>query len=156
MSASDEKPIACPKCSKKYRLKPELLGKKVKCKKCGTLFRFPKAAVAASDKAAQDHKTPQVRNRVGEFSPYDIDDPDSFSAGKKLDVPMECAMCGATLAKGQVVCSKCGYNRETRKREGVAQQKEKKKGGKGKLAAVLVTLLLLAGAAGGGYYYFMQ
>jgi ribosomal protein L37E len=133
------------------------LGKKVKCKKCGTLFRFPKespSVVPASAGApAQDHKKPQVRSRAGDFSPYDIDDPDSSSAGKKVDVPMECTMCGATLAKGQVVCSKCGYNRETRKREGVAQEKEKKKGGMGKLAAALI-MLLLAGAAGGGYYYF--
>lgn len=162
MSAQDEKPIACPKCHKKYRPKPELAGKKVKCKKCGALFRFPKemaaeAAAVAAKESSDDPKKPQVRSRVGEFSPYDIDDPDGSTAGRKANVPLECTMCGAPLAKGQVVCGKCGYNRETRKREGLAQGKAAdRKSGRGKLAAALVTLLLLAGAAGGGYYYFMQ
>jgi hypothetical protein len=163
MSAPDEKTVGCPKCRKKYRLKPELLGKKVKCKKCGTQFRFPKIEALEAAKAPsnagrgemQDHKKPQVRSREGDFSPYDIDDPDGSTAGKKVDVPTECAMCGGVMVKGQVVCGQCGYNRETRKREGADKEKAARKGGKGKVAAALVTLLLLA-AAGGGYYYFMQ
>jgi len=162
MSAVDEKTVPCPKCGKKYRLKAELLGKKVKCKKCGAQFRFPKGRAAEAGNgpsdggsAPADHKKPQVRNRAGDFSPYDIDDPDGSSAGRKVDVPAECQLCGATLAKGQVVCGQCGYNRETRKREGTAKEKQAGKGGKGKLAVALVMLLLLA-AAGGGYFYFMK
>jgi hypothetical protein len=161
MSAVDQQPIVCPKCRKKYRWKPELAGKKVKCKKCGTQFRFPKAmgqegpAGPGPAGAERGHKKPQVRSRASEFSPYDIEDPDDSAAGKKADVPADCPLCGALTPPGQIVCTKCGYNRQTRQREAGAKDGAKKTGGRGRWAAVMVALLL-AGAAGGGYYYFMH
>ncbi len=35
--------FSCPTCSKRFRIKPELVGKKAKCKFCNTTFTIPNA-----------------------------------------------------------------------------------------------------------------
>jgi len=57
MTSSASESIPCPNCGKSYRWKPELVGRKVACKTCGTEFSFPdqpgdeKPAADAEDNA---------------------------------------------------------------------------------------------------------
>jgi hypothetical protein len=75
--------IACPKCSKQYKLPDSVLGKAVKCKQCGTAFRTkaPGAKPSASPAQAKRPAAPAKQN----LSEFGIDDdfqqqPDLFGA----------------------------------------------------------------------------
>jgi hypothetical protein len=47
-------PISCPGCGKKLKVKPALVGKKVKCPACRVTVVVPETAFRAADSAGQD------------------------------------------------------------------------------------------------------
>jgi hypothetical protein len=87
--------ITCPSCNKSYAFKPELAGRKVKCK-CGQVISVPQNPEEdALFEMAPDESAP-VRQTSGAAS------------------GPTCSSCGATLAAGSVICVQCGYNLKTR------------------------------------------
>ena len=82
--------FACDSCGKQYPWKPELAGKKAKCK-CGALISIPAQAPRAA-------RTPVA---VAATAPVDE------SQGYR------CPACKSELTPGQAICVSCGYDLRT-------------------------------------------
>ena len=94
--------VTCAGCGKRYRVKPELAGRKVRCK-CGEVFAMPEAAAAGI--------------AVDEFE-VAASGPASSSGRPPASSPPppsrdKCPQCGASLPKQAVLCVQCGYHRTT-------------------------------------------
>jgi hypothetical protein len=83
-------PVTCPGCQKQYASKPELAGKRVKCK-CGGVLEFPAQPEPVDDGAYDFLEEEPVAKPVG---------------GK-------CPGCGAKTPKEAVICVSCGLNFKT-------------------------------------------
>jgi hypothetical protein len=97
---SDSK-FSCDSCGRSYAWKPQLAGKRVKCK-CGQAVTVPDA-------------DPAVDAGFGDLAAL-ADDHSAASA----DGPT-CPECGAGLDEGAVLCVNCGFNLKTGKRLGTAK-----------------------------------
>src|SRR5579871_3737218 len=56
--------VICPDCSQSYKVSPEAIGKKVRCKACNTTFAVTKPAESGSDTdelASPSRKTDKVK-----------------------------------------------------------------------------------------------
>jgi hypothetical protein len=118
-------------CGKQLRLKDEAAGKKGKCPACGAIFQIP--AAGGSAPAAHERPTPPATPRVAEPRA-----PDSNRLGVKVSRPPSskiivgagpCPGCNAPLAKGAVMCVRCGYDVRTgsKKRSTVSGSSRRKK-----------------------------
>lgn len=98
--------FACEGCGKSYSWKPELAGKKVRCK-CGNVMVVPSVAPAhdsppalddmyelAGDKEEKARRTPQATDRGG----------------------LRCPSCQSDVEPGAVICLACGLNFKTGKK----------------------------------------
>ena len=90
--------FACPACGKTYRLKPEVVGRKVGCK-CGERFRVPEPAAAEPD----------------DDGPLELSDgaPAWMSGVEPAAAPAACSRCGTPLKPGAVLCLSCGTDQRT-------------------------------------------
>src|SRR5205814_7544225 len=63
--------ITCPRCKKLYRLRVEMLGRQVRCKRCDTAFQLPgKRARHRAEKVEADTKSnPQARVETPRATP---------------------------------------------------------------------------------------
>jgi hypothetical protein len=129
--------IVCEGCGKKYRWKPELAGKKVKCK-CGQVLEIPEppkdddrnddsfGAIELADVGSSSHSTPAPPKRDKPAKPKSPigevkiagGDIEPIGRGKSDDDSGKCPNCGTPLADGAVVCIQCGFNRKTGKKLG--------------------------------------
>jgi DNA-directed RNA polymerase subunit RPC12/RpoP len=104
--------ITCPTCQKRFKGKPELAGKKIKCPLCAEPFVVPhetavKAATKAKVKAAAA-PPPSSENVDG---PSD----DAAYGVTKIDTAPRCPNCAKELLNAEdVICIHCGYNTLTR------------------------------------------
>jgi hypothetical protein len=102
--------ITCPGCARSYKWKPELAGRKAKCK-CGQSVRFPEENPAAGASL----EVPVVEP-AGE---YDMTEPVQRHAAPVEQAPPEptarCRGCQAPMPEGGVLCTSCGMNQQTGK-----------------------------------------
>ncbi|WP_146529649.1 hypothetical protein [Novipirellula artificiosorum] len=85
-------------CGKTLNIPDNLAGKAVKCPGCATVLKVPAAKATASPAAAP-----------GVDSLDDLFDEEGFSD----QVAAVCPACRAEMRAGAVLCTKCGFNKET-------------------------------------------
>ena len=96
--------IKCSSCGKSYPFKPELAGRKVKCK-CGQVITVPAAPKATEPDSlydlAPDPTAPASRPSHQTVMPRSGDD------------AVRCPSCEGPLEAGSVICVQCGFNLKT-------------------------------------------
>lgn len=93
--------ITCPECTKKFKGKSDLQGKKIKCPFCAKPF-----VVSA--------KTP-VKAPAGARDLDDDEDGSNPYKAHEVDLTPRCPFCAKELTSAtDVVCLHCGYNTQTR------------------------------------------
>jgi hypothetical protein len=128
---ADTTPIPCPECGKVFNVPENVLGKKIKCKECGTAFAAdpPKKTVKPSKpggtvKAKKEEPKPPPKEEPKKPAARYADEDDEGDGGvapKPLgvvdegeDVP-RCPHCAKELEPPDaVVCIHCGFNNLTR------------------------------------------
>jgi hypothetical protein len=107
--------FTCESCGKSYSWKPELAGKKVKCK-CGTPLRVPATDPAEDsfsdgfdDLAALGEGTVKEAPAAAEVAPV-VKGKAPAAKGKK------CPACESPVAADAVLCVNCGHNLKTGKK----------------------------------------
>jgi hypothetical protein len=103
--------ITCSACQKRFKGKPELRGKKIRCPFCREIFKVPgdgKAASAFKAAPSQEPATPLLLD--------EDDDEDSNPYGiTTLDLTPRCPHCANPLeSEDALICLYCGYNTQTR------------------------------------------
>lgn len=101
--------IHCPSCGKDYRFKPELAGRKVKCK-CGQVIALPTEAPATDDGGLYD-LAPDADSQASTGAARQTVVARAPSADDGDGVP--CPSCQSPLAPGSVICVACGFNLKT-------------------------------------------
>lgn len=129
--------IQCPECDNPLKVPEEILGKKIKCKQCGTAFvakdsrakpTKPGGAAKPSKPGAGavKKKEPEPEPKAPAPAPYKMQEDDDDDDGAKPnplglvyegeDVP-RCPFCAKELdPPDAVVCIHCGFNNVTRVR----------------------------------------
>jgi hypothetical protein len=107
---SNSPKFTCASCGKEYRWKPEIAGRKARCK-CGQTLTVPTAP-----------RAPRVVEPPPQASPLDWPDEPAADYAAPPPVPAPsgpaCPACGAALPAGAVLCVNCGYNLKTGKKVG--------------------------------------
>ncbi|MFW6032948.1 MAG: hypothetical protein ACOCTI_06215 [Phycisphaeraceae bacterium] len=132
MAEASDGQVACPHCGKEYRWKPEIAGRKVRCK-CGHKFRLPQEPGGAPEpldggQSASSPPPPAPRPRSrpsskpsssgGDANTYELalpedgEDEAAGSGGESAGAAAEqhCPGCNRVLKPGAVICINCGYN----------------------------------------------
>ena len=121
--------ITCPACNRQYSPKPELAGKRVKCK-CGERITFPAPRYDPLDEILGSAPAPAPRPQPTAVDLMEYDDNPYRMAGESVEEapvqappiiapPLEdsvsfCFRCRAPLAPAAVLCTRCGFNQRTR------------------------------------------
>ena len=140
--------IACPDCGKQVKVSDAHVGKKVKCKECGTVYPVKdpvgaaaapapkKGPPAAPGKAKATQAKPQAAPKDAPPAPPadiarvnyrgDQDDedegPKEYVLAKTDDSLPRCPFCATEMASVDArICLHCGYNTRTRQRPEVKQ-----------------------------------
>jgi len=102
MEQVDQGKFSCTGCGKSYKWKPELAGKKVKCK-CGAVVAVPKELAPPPD------------SEVDLDGLYELAAEEKKSARRQQEEPVgfRCPSCHGDLEIGAVVCTSCGFNLKT-------------------------------------------
>ncbi|HEX3359310.1 MAG TPA: hypothetical protein VHS31_20190 [Tepidisphaeraceae bacterium] len=97
--------IQCPSCQKEYRWKPELAGKKVKCK-CGEEFGVPanEPAVEANDLYDLADEPAKPSAGASEFQSAPMASPVALADGRHF----QCPYCNETIEATSTLCVFCG------------------------------------------------
>src|SRR4051794_18182068 len=97
--------FACDGCGKSYSWKPELAGRRVKCK-CSQVMTVPASDPSQSEPAPDGFDDLYA---LAEGTPIETAavTPPAFSRGTP------CPQCGATMESGAVLCVSCGHNMKT-------------------------------------------
>jgi hypothetical protein len=121
--------IACPECKKKFKGRPELQGKKIKCPACSHPFTVqtissdgtaPAAEAAPRTQPAAEAikpapvATPAVKPKGA--ASWEEEDNDANPYGvTSLDLAPRCPFCANELESADaIICLFCGYNTQTR------------------------------------------
>lgn len=112
--------IKC-QCGKALNVKDELAGKAVKCPGCGKTIRVPAKSSSASGAAGKPAAgKPAAGKPAAPRAPQAADDDgldDLFAEeGFGKTVAAACPSCGAEMKAGAVLCTKCGFNKQTGQR----------------------------------------
>ncbi len=119
--------ITCPECEKRFKGKPGLEGKRIRCPSCGHGFIVP----GDDDEPGPPQKNVQIKPAksakpaapaapapappVG-FADEDDEDAEGSKYGiTDLDLAPRCPNCTKELEPGAIICLHCGYNTQTRK-----------------------------------------
>jgi DNA-directed RNA polymerase subunit RPC12/RpoP len=122
--------ITCPACQKRFKGKPELVGKKIKCPGCSVPFVVPAAAeesnapIAFADNGGPPAKAkPNLKAAIKPAKPQPAPAPtaapeppkaDIYGLGT-LDISAKCPNCAQPMEnETAVICLYCGYNTLTR------------------------------------------
>lgn len=98
--------IECPECSKKFKGKGDLRGKKIKCPFCKHPFTVPE-----DDPAEQQNAAVQVIAMAAD----EEDDPKAGYGVTAQDLSPRCPNCANEMeSKDAIICLFCGYNTLTR------------------------------------------
>src|SRR5262245_31899131 len=107
--------ITCPECDKQIKAPAEVLGKKIRCKGCGSTFaaradeaQLARPAPKPAPKAAKPAPKPKPTDDDEDANPYGVTD---------LDMAPRCPNCANEMeSREAVICLHCGYNTLTRER----------------------------------------
>jgi DNA-directed RNA polymerase subunit M/transcription elongation factor TFIIS len=118
---ADSVAVSCPECGKKMNVRPDIIGKKIRCKGCDEVFlaRNPggKAAIKKSSKAP-----PKAKKPVGDDAiPFKDDEEEEVGSNPYGITDLEdyprCPECANEMAtRESIICLHCGYNTVTRLR----------------------------------------
>jgi predicted Zn finger-like uncharacterized protein len=121
--------IACPDCGKQVRVSDEHLGKKIKCKECGTVFPIQAEGGSSSGKppskpkpsakpAAPPPPIPLAKNKGDDDEDEDEDGrATAYGLIQTNDTAPRCPFCAKEMSSGDArICLNCGYDTQTRKR----------------------------------------
>src|SRR6187401_2137677 len=100
--------ITCPTCQKRFKGKPELGGKKIKCPLCAEPFVVPNETAAKPvTKSAKSSPAPPTPPSANVEAPSD-----SAAYGiSSIDTTPRCPHCAKeTRDEKAVICIHCGYN----------------------------------------------
>src|SRR5262245_19522245 len=109
MAQVEEAKFSCQSCGAKYRWKPELAGRKVKCK-CGAVMTAPAQNPAAARSSSRGSDEPDLD------AMYDLAEEGKAvakSAGAAAAPTMRCPSCKSDLEPGAAICVNCGFNLKT-------------------------------------------
>ncbi len=113
--------ITCPECKIQQKGPAALLGKRVKCKSCGSIFTVkatpPGKVVAASPKKSPTPKGGKARSAAAAAA--HAEDEEGRNPYQISDVVLtpRCPQCAAEMeSEDAVICLNCGYNTQTRMR----------------------------------------
>ncbi len=100
--------VSC-QCGKALNVQDAMAGKAVKCPGCGNAIRVPAAGAAKPQPtpAAKPQPTPAI-----DPSMHELFDEEGFSE----EVAAVCPSCRREMPPGAVLCTKCGFNKETGER----------------------------------------
>lgn len=107
MSQAQSNSITCPFCNRQYNWKPDLAGRRVKCK-CGNIIAVPEHA-PSEDQPAEDTYD------VGEVDLSDLPPPPVASGYR-------CPSCRNPMEPGTRQCPSCGFDVKTGKPGAVASK----------------------------------
>jgi uncharacterized CHY-type Zn-finger protein len=103
--------ITCPRCDKKFKGKPELYGKRIKCPGCEKPFVVPSPDAKIDEKALKE--VVEVKEERPRMILED-EGPNEYTLTHYEDLP-RCPNCANPLENADaVVCLFCGYNTSTR------------------------------------------
>ncbi len=106
--------ITCPECTKKFKGKSDLAGKKVKCPACGQPFVVPGGAKAKPQAKPPAVPEPPPSRAPGSPSWDEDEGPANYDVNAQ-DLTPRCPHCAKELLSADaVVCIYCGYNVLTR------------------------------------------
>src|SRR5438094_5268851 len=97
--------FTCDGCGKSYRWKPELAGKKAKCK-CGSTMTVPAEDPARAGAGVDDL----------EADLYALAEDANSKKHQPASTALRCPGCGGEMAPGAVVCVSCGYDMRSGKK----------------------------------------
>jgi predicted Zn finger-like uncharacterized protein len=112
--------IACPECDKQLKVPDEVLGKKIRCKECGTTFTAKPVRTAGK---AAPNKPAAAPKPAKPAKPVEDDDEDEADSKPydvtSLDLAPRCPYCANEMESEEaIICLHCGYNTLTRERAG--------------------------------------
>lgn len=142
--------IACPDCGKQVKVSDEHVGKRVKCKECGTVYPVkapaakgpppapgkPKATKAQAGKGTRVKPPPPPTKAEAPEAPAEVEpagyryveDDEDPNAPKQYTVQQDestlprCPFCAVEMESAEaLICLNCGYNTRTRQRPEVRQ-----------------------------------
>jgi hypothetical protein len=110
--------ITCPACTKKFKGKEGIGGKKIKCPLCSTPFVVPadgQVKAGGKDAAIQAKKdAPMTKAQQRVSWNKEDDDHRPYKLGE-FDESPRCPNCANPLEHAkQIICLTCGYNTQTR------------------------------------------
>jgi ribosomal protein L40E len=111
-------------CGKQLSVRDEFAGKAVKCPACSKAIRVPASGGGTKAAAPQGAKPQAAKPRAAAARPAaprpaspaaSSDSLDDLFAEEGFDrqIAAVCPACKAEMAAGAVLCTKCGYNKET-------------------------------------------
>lgn len=110
--------ITCPACKKRFKGKPELAGKKIKCPMCAAPFVVPaegEAEAPAKSESKPDSK-PDSKPAAAPVAstPYAPTAVEAYGV-EAVDTQARCPNCAKPMSsESAVICLYCGYNTLTR------------------------------------------
>lgn len=126
--------IACPECRKQVRVSDEHVGKRVKCKECGTVYPVKKPGAAAPPAppakagAAKTKAAPPAPPKPKAAPPPppepakaadggEEDDPNKYVLAAVNDTLPRCPFCAKEMESEDArICLNCGYDTRSRRR----------------------------------------
>src|SRR5678815_2959020 len=93
--------FSCGGCGKTYKWKPQLAGKKAKCK-CGHVMTVPKELPAEEE------------DGLGDL--YALAEEASAKKHEAVAEGLRCPSCGGSITPGEAMCTGCGFNLKTGRR----------------------------------------
>ena len=114
-ATTTEPKFNCSTCGKEYRWKPELAGKKAKCK-CGNVIAVPtKSPAAAAAPAARPAPKAKPDAEVDFDGLYALAQEEKKATRAAVDesAGYRCPSCSAALPPGEAVCPNCRYDMRT-------------------------------------------
>lgn len=109
MADGDTQRFHCPTCDKRYRWKPELAGRKVKCAGCGSKLRVPAAGGGAAELLEAPPPPKEEPPDLGDMYELDMPSGPASTAAVKAD-DGKCPNCNTQVKPGAVLCLNCGFN----------------------------------------------
>jgi hypothetical protein len=122
--------ISCPDCGKQLKAPADVLGKKIRCKGCSTVFKAEEDVEEVEDAAEDVDEVEEAKPKKGAAKKGEKkkEEPKKEGAKKKptdgddnpygltnLEEGNRCPHCAAEmLSEDAVICVECGYNTQTR------------------------------------------
>lgn len=100
----------CPSCGKTFKVPEQYLGKKVRCKRCQTIF-----LIEDPDELLEEEEP--IRLDFDDGGVDEEEERDDAYGLTTIDLTPRCAECAHELEdENQIICLNCGYNHKTRTR----------------------------------------